>query len=407
MYPAGNNLHLVLLEKKVRIVMAWELGAGGGHVGRLGALARALGGRGHEVALVCRFPESAQRWGFTELAGATVRAAPAWALPSKRPPPPRTWADILMGTVWAGGDVSGYVGAWEKEIEAARPDVLVTDYAPTAEVAGRRLGVRTVTVSCGFTRPPAVSPLPDLRELAGMVETPGAVADVWVGERAALRVINALLPEPLAYLGDLYAGVADVRCSFPELDHYGERSGDRYLGTFPELPHEPPQWPGDPVGEGPRVFVYAKAFPQLSALLTLLGASGLPVVAHVSGAKVPKPPTNVRVHRGPVDIGLASEQAQLCVCHAGHGTTAAMLRAGVPLLLLPLNLEQALVARRAVDLGAAVVCDPNDGEAMREGLRELLLDERFAQGARAFAKKHAGHDADAALAIAVATVVEG
>jgi len=81
-----------------------------------------------------------------------------------------------------------------------------------------------------------------------------------------------------------------------------------------------------------------------------------------------------------------------------------MLRAGVPLMLIPLNLEQALVARRAALLNAAVVADANDAETFRVGLRGLLIEEKLSKAAQRFAKQYRDHDPQAALAEAVAVV---
>jgi UDP:flavonoid glycosyltransferase YjiC (YdhE family) len=114
----------------------------------------------------------------------------------------------------------------------------------------------------------------------------------------------------------------------------------------------------------------------------------------------------VCLHDRPLDIERAASTAELCVCHAGHGTVSVMLRAGVPMLLIPLHLEQALVARRTETLGAAVVCRPDDPEAVRRGLQRLLIEPGYTQAARRFAKKYDQHDTASALRQAVQIVEE-
>lgn len=383
------------------MVMAWELGSGGGHLGRLSGVARALTDRGHDVELIARRPESAAAWGFGG-GGVAVRAAPPWT-PVADPRPPRTWADVMMQTVWAG-DVRAHADAWDAALHRARPDVLVADYAPTAVLAARRRGLRTLTIGCGFSRPRAAPPLPDLRRAAGLHGTPGEVTDPAAGEHAALAAVNPLLHEPLARLNALFDGAADLSCSFAELDHLGPEPDRRYLGPFPPAPREPPRWPE---GDGPRVFVYAKPFAGLRALMTLLGASGLPTAAFLSGVAAPRTPPGVVVSPQPLDVARCAAEAEIAVCHAGHVTVNALLGAGVPLLLIPLNLEQMLVARRVTALGAGVVAHPEDPESVRAGLTRLLVEPGLTRAARAFAALHAGHDPEVALDAAVRTVLDG
>ena len=88
--------------------------------------------------------------------------------------------------------------------------------------------------------------------------------------------------------------------------------------------------------------------------------------------------------------------------HAGQGATATMLlaasgngdcpRAGKPLLLLPLVLEQRLTADAVVRLGAGERAAANDPAAVGEKLDVMLGSDGHATAARAFAAKYADFD---------------
>ena len=94
---------------------------------------------------------------------------------------------------------------------------------------------------------------------------------------------------------------------------------------------------------------------------------------------------------GPVDLAQAFAQADLCVCHAGQATLVQALLAGVPLLLLPMQAEQFLMARQVERFGAginaALLRRPTNFKAV---LAPLLADGPQRRAAQDFARRHQG-----------------
>lgn len=88
--------------------------------------------------------------------------------------------------------------------------------------------------------------------------------------------------------------------------------------------------------------------------------------------------------------------ARLLVTHAGHGTVAAGLTYGVPMLCIPMGRDQPLVAARVSELGFGGVAHPEASvEKLREALSRLIRDEGTRQRTEAFAQRiatHAGMD---------------
>src|SRR5690606_29674918 len=76
---------------------------------------------------------------------------------------------------------------------------------------------------------------------------------------------------------------------------------------------------------------------------------------------------------------------------AGTGTQC--LLAGVPLLMLPLYMEQMVFSRRVVELGAGLMAEPHRLDTFEHALQRALCDCRYRERARAFAQRHAGYSA--------------
>ena len=152
------------------VLLAWELGAGLGHAGRLKPLAIELRARGHRVSMALRDLVHTRRL-LSDLSVPRLQA-PAWLHKSVgAPAAAASLAEILLGYAYLDADaLEGLVLGWRDLISLTSADVVVTDYAPTAVAAARMLGVATVAVGPGFWVPPAGRPLPSIRDWATLPE---------------------------------------------------------------------------------------------------------------------------------------------------------------------------------------------------------------------------------------------
>ncbi|RZT10405.1 UDP:flavonoid glycosyltransferase YjiC, YdhE family [Duganella sp. CF402] len=373
------------------IHLCWELGGGLGHAGRLKMLAQALLAHGHRVTISLRDLMHTH----AVLADLDVHKlqAPVWLHKAQGLPPSASLAEIAFhcGYLQASA-LRGMVSGWRDLFALLQPDLVVGDYAPTALLAARSMGLRSASVSSGFSSPPPGRALPAFQ--------PAPVERLAASEARMLATANAVLAEygaqPFAHAADVFTGDLPLLCTWPELDPYEERGEAQWLGpSFVAHGGIAPHWPE---GDGRKVFAYLKASHAAhGVVLKALVEEGCRVLAYVPEVAAGGPPPlvsdNVLYAEAPVSLSQALAQADLCVCHAGEATLAQSLLAGVPLLMLPSHTEQFLSARRVAMSGAgynaALLTPESDWRAM---IRGLLTDPAYRTAAQAFAARHSGFD---------------
>lgn len=380
------------------ILYAWEFGANLGHVGAFMPLARTLREQGHEVHWMVTQP--AVVGDFLASTGFSWLAAPS--VPElARPGPPLTYADILLRFGYADArSLFGLVGGWREAMRLTGARLVLADHAPTALLAARSLGLPVMLFSNGFTAPPRVSPLPNMRPWAPLPEQTIRQLDL-----AALSAINAVLSRyqcsPLQHLAELFDVAEEALVSFPELDHYADRGPARYWGSLPSAgTGQPVAWP---TGGGKRIFAYLRPeSPHHEAVLAALLALGqatviyFPKLPSTLAARFAAP--HLRFLEHPADIAQMTREADLAVTYASLATTTAFLLAGKPLLLLPGHLEQFLVARRVEAMGAGRLVNPEQPPGdLSAVLADLIGNPSWRGNAQAFAAKYAAFDQQAVI----------
>jgi len=374
-----------------KIVFTWELGGGLGHLVRYRALVGLLCERGHAVGFIARDPERARRV-FGHLPVSVEHAPWDSTPPALRIVSPNSFAEVLWNSGFADlASLTDRLRRWRDCLDAARPDVIVADYSPTAVLAGQHLlGLRTIVSGNGFYLPPALRPLPPLRYWQ-----PADRESLARSEAALLVNLNAAL---LALGGRPVPSVVDAiltgECflqSFEEFDHAYERPDADYLGAYPDASFGlAPEWPA---GAGPKLFAYLEPSVLLPELLAAFAALDVRVCLYAPGAD-PAAECGGRVTwmPGPVDLARAAAEADVYVSNANINSMMAFLLAGKPQLVVPYTLEKYLVGRRLEILGAGLSAPRRKAGDLATKLRAVLTQRPYRRAAERFAGKYAGGD---------------
>jgi UDP:flavonoid glycosyltransferase YjiC (YdhE family) len=376
-----------------RILFAWELGANLGHLGQLALLAEKLRAQGHEPMFALRDVTSAERIA----GGFPFVQAPVW--PSRRPSAstsPCSYPEIMQHYGFADCEgLLAMVRAWRRLFEWTAPETIVFDHAPTALLAARGLPITRVLYGVGFSSPPRVCPMPNFRVWEDV-----PLARLESSESRVLETVNGVLTrlgeQSLRALHELFDADHDFLCTFPELDHYPGRRGGEYCG--PVFQTEAPTMPVWPAQGTKRICVYMRqGMPGFGVLCEALSALPYAVLWIAPGADT----AVMQRHQSPrlaftdkpVDLSRAAAQADAAVLYGSHGTTAAMLLAGLPLALFPNHVEQMLVSGNVARLGACSVLSPSATvDDVRASVVAIVEEPRYRQRAVAFAAKYSSFD---------------
>lgn len=127
---------------------------------------------------------------------------------------------------------------------------------------------------------------------------------------------------------------------------------------------------------------------RLQTALDALADLPVDVIASCSDRYSPgdlHPPANARVHAR-LNHREVMAQADVVICHAGHGTTAEAIAAGVPVVCVPgLGLDQAALAARVQELGLGIaLAESAMPMQIREAAECILEDPTYRSRAAAF-----------------------
>jgi UDP:flavonoid glycosyltransferase YjiC (YdhE family) len=378
------------------ILFCWELGAGFGHLTPHREVLAVLRQRGHSVHIAVRDLARASK-AFESLPFHYWQAPTPQSRPENPFNPTVNFTQILHNT--GLGDPIGLaarMSAWRNIFAVTRPQVALVDYCPTALLALRGMGIPAVVTGTGFFIPPNVSPFPAFPMLANLA-TPDVLLQQ---EKQLLRGINAAIAKhrmaPLNNLAQIFHEVAGkIFRALPEFDHYPGRGPAEFLGLPPDPPRTAATWP---LGDGPKVFAYLKPFKSLETLLQELRQRGLPTIVACDGIskelrhKYTSP--TLRFVPPMIDIAQMGREAHFAITNANLTTSVRLLMQGCPLIAIPLQLEQTLVANNFRRLGVGVIVRPAVAEDIAVQLTEMLANSKYRDAARALAAKYEGRSND-------------
>jgi len=350
--------------------VTWD---GGGNVPPAIGIAHELAARGHSIDFigyeVQRKRFEAAAFGFTVL-----RRSGGFDIYSATDPAERLTR--LIANVWACPE---HLEDISDAVNSSGADVLVVDFSMLGALAAAAQLTIPVAVLAHSTVtglvPPPESPMGTTR----------LTATNQLRERAGLP--------RLTRLNDAWFGLPTLVTTIPDLDPAAESAANdvHYVGPiFERLPDQRWESPWDLDDDRPLVvvsFTTTGLWDQSGRIrntLDALAAESVRVIASApNGVEAAAVPSNAVIRRF-VPHHLVLAQAAVTVTHAGHGTLAASLAHGVPIVALPNPAaDQPFLAATIQRLGAGLALDGGAGpDAIRTAVMEVLGEPSYANAAR-------------------------
>jgi len=338
------------------LLIGWELGGGGGHIHRLVPIIDRYLERGWTIVAALRLRQAAQTLFATKFAASLadgrliVVQAPIFLHRSRGPINASSLAEIFAHIGFAETELwTPVVSAWERLITLHRPDAIISDMAPSLNLAASgRLPV--IVIGNGWTIPPATHG-PAMFEVRSRAPNSAVAAAARVVE-TAFKVSEGRHSSDR--FCDLLRGKANIVCTLKAFDPY---AGDRDDGYF--WPFEIPTASG--VGRArKRGFIYLPPkHPALPAVLAAVAAGELEFDAYFEGLQPSCP--NLRAAQRPLNLSKLLPETALAIHHGGLGTAIECWVNRVPQLICPLDTEKEIIGR-GVEHGRA-------GSMLRHNMR--------------------------------------
>lgn len=384
-----------------RAVFVWELGDGLGHANRLLRIADRLAETdGVECLFVVRNLEVGGA--FVRKRGYPVLQAPMSRVEAIRGPDtdqPVSAGDILGSIGFNSVDrLAPNVDAWATLFEVLAPDLVVSDYAPIANLTLYGGAVPLVVIGDGFTLPPVDDPVfrpfRDARTAYDETRMRAVIAEV---QSSRGRPAPDRLPA-------LFAGDRHFVITLPELDHWAAHRAQPAIGPLDPM--------SEPVDDVPSVdyFCYiSAAFKHSQKVLEGLAGSGRTGSVFLRDS-LPRLRERWRergliIHDAPRDMRAEAAQSRVIIHHGGVGTCEQTLAFGRPQVVVPRHFEQATNARCLMRQGCAVALRSGgnfEADHVAGAVRAAIEREDVRLTARRMAETLATRPANALETIAVA-----
>ncbi|MBV6631394.1 MAG: hypothetical protein KI792_00025 [Alphaproteobacteria bacterium] len=366
---------------KKKALLAWEMGAGLGHIRRLLTVAKGMQERGYE-------PVIAQRTIHTLADEVREAGIPMLPIPPQISLAPKgqpfralTYADIMAICGYARMDVlRPILDAWDGIVSHVKPDVVIGDYCPILPMAVRGR-VPFLAFGDGFVVPPhEPDAFPPLRPEGEPIKPVDQITEE----------VNALLKDrgqdPIDRLGQLIAGDAQVITTLPELDIYSSHRKTEAVGPL----DEPPAVRDMP--DKPHLFIYLAAdFANTRKALQAVANLKVPAEAFIRDApeqlRVALRNNGLTVHDTPPPLSEVLSRATVLLHHGGMGTLETALAMGCAQVLMPRHLEQSLNAGNLRNRKIAEIIRGDDMDQYQQILSKAMGAKKWQSSMHDLAKR--------------------
>lgn len=382
-----------------RILCAWEIGDGHGHVRNLMAVASLLRAAGHAVVFAV---------GSSQVTAVRLVEASGWPVEGLVLPVHPSLAQYLgpMATYRANSylDVMGLhafdsvdrlsplLARYRIMLQQQRIDFVLAETAPVAMVAARAAKVPCVAVGTSFGLPEVHQGFDTYPQLDHWPNTP------LFTESQLLANVNKAQGTTFVTLGEAMLPHRIIPFCYPALDHYGHQRSLSHRGVGPvwQLPMQAPVTQR-------RGFAYLQqAYPAINDVVSSIRRSGIPFTVFVRNGTYTSA-GNMQV------VQQFNMQEELCrasfvVHHGSAGLGQAALSAGIAQVCFPYHVENMNNAYRLQLLGVSKAIGH---QQQKDFLEFLLVDEdNRADAARVIAVQLEAHAREFAGAKVAAAAID-
>jgi uncharacterized protein (TIGR00661 family) len=373
-------------------MISWELGGGLGHHIPIMALTHEFVKRNVEVTLV--------------LKNITNRILKNLPNNVKVIQAPENDSKLLSTSLSSISDIlydNGYhnteaiktlINKWINIIDLVKPDLIINDYAPSSVLAGKLRNINTVNIGTGFFIPPICKDLIFFRNR----EDVNIEKSIFT-EKSILKSINTIFSEKLSLyvfntVTESLRADRNFISTFRELDHYKylrPANTDIFIGnifynfykdrTLIDYSDR-------------RVFLYVKKeFDGIIELLKEIIVSGMKVIAYIEnpGFEIVEllKDTNVYLSDTIINVDEILKNCDLVICNAGSSTIAQTIKQAIPVIMLPMQQEQNLLASVVQEAGYGISVKKNEiVNNFRYLLEETISDTQIKNQLLEFKSKY-------------------
>ena len=362
-----------------KVLFAWELGDGLGHVMRMLPLAERLREAGHECHFAVRNVPPCHR--VVAGRGFPMHQAPKLfpEVPAHlRKKPMATFGDVITTVGFDDTDkLEAMVASWKALIRLVGADLIVCDYSPTAQLAAQGF-CRSIAIGDSFTLPPPnLERFPEFRPSGPRFDEKRLLANIQEAQRRTGGPIPETVPSILA---------ADrvFIITLPDLDSYGPQRLEPAVGPIAPLPEPTEQEPEE------DFFCYLSlGFEATREALKGIVESGKSGRFFIRDTRSEERESLRRrgyhVYDSPPPLTEVVPRARLVIHHGGLGTSETVLALGRPQLLVPRHMEQTMNMYALAEMGLAGTMRPNgkfEASHMVQALNGLIGKAEMLRKAR-------------------------
>jgi UDP-N-acetylglucosamine transferase subunit ALG13 len=324
------------------IMICMELGDDLGHLTSVHPLVTELCARGFSLYCITKNLQNTRYFNWPEKV--YFLQAPLYQSIS---PPHITYgfADILLYKGYQSVDeIKSLAAGWQHLHELIKPLCIIFDHSPTALLVFRSYSLPKYIFSNGFITLPVNDPELNLRSGNSLLED-----KLPNRSKQVIQVVNEYLTcnneDPISNLGELYQTKLTAIVGQRTTDIYRQyRDNEVYL-SLPDVDFGFYNHPAIEENNKLNVFAYLKQKGSHSDLtiktLNHLQISGVCYYAGISedDAKMLSTDKLLITHK-PIAIHEIIKKVRSVICHAGRGLVNTTIRHGLPMILLPTQLEQ-------------------------------------------------------------------